>query len=480
MAGYIEDRWLTKKPDPATGKRKRTDRYGKGKRYRVAGIPGVRDMSFHVLEDAKAWLKQAATDKRRGQFVDPRDGDITLADYIEQHWWPSTTYPPSSRSSVRSRVWTHIIPFIGDLALNTIDNSALRTWNKGVLGRVDTTTARTIWAHLRTILQAAVEDERLLRNPAVAARTVKPPAKKESKAQALPRARVDAIRDALTDRYQLAVDLGVGIGLRQGEAFGLGEEDIDFQAGIVHVRRQLQLDEKGRPYLSLPKGNKTREISAPPRLLARIRDALQRFPAVSTTLPWSDPEPPETDLERKQRKPITVKLVLTSSRRTPIRYTNFNETHWKPALEAAGIITRVALTESEGWTKYGDTREWGFHVLRHTFASVTLEAGESVVTLSKWLGHHSVKVTLDHYAHFLPEAGRKGLAAMDAWFAAPQTLDLPRFSPGSVLISREAAKGLVAEGRAFKSGMNTQFKKIDFEVNSTVQGGDSDGGPYGP
>ncbi|WP_437014827.1 hypothetical protein [Streptomyces sp. enrichment culture] len=41
LAGYIEDRWIKKKKDPVTGRREKTARYGKGKRYKVAGIPGV-------------------------------------------------------------------------------------------------------------------------------------------------------------------------------------------------------------------------------------------------------------------------------------------------------------------------------------------------------------------------------------------------------------------------------------------------------
>jgi hypothetical protein len=56
-----------------------------------------------------------------------------------------------------------------------------------------------------------------------------------------------------------------------------------------------------------------------------------------------------------------------------------------------------------------------FHVLRHTYASVQLEAGESIVSPSKWLGHSTPKVALAHYAHFMPGAGQRGLVAMNAW-----------------------------------------------------------------
>ncbi|MPY62624.1 tyrosine-type recombinase/integrase [Streptomyces spongiae] len=51
---------------------------------------------------------------------------------------------------------------------------------------------------------------------------------------------------------------------------------------------------------------------------------------------------------------------------------------------------------------------------RHSYASLVLEAGESVVTLAKWLGHSSPTITLDHYAHFMPEAGKKGRRVIDS------------------------------------------------------------------
>lgn len=53
-------------------------------------------------------------------------------------------------------------------------------------------------------------------------------------------------------------------------------------------------------------------------------------------------------------------------------------------------------------------------MLRHTYVSTMLEAGEFVVTLARGLGHSSPTITLGHYAHFMPEAGNKGRLAIDA------------------------------------------------------------------
>ncbi|GGQ01715.1 tyrosine-type recombinase/integrase [Streptomyces roseolilacinus] len=102
-------------------------------------------------------------------------------------------------------------------------------------------------------------------------------------------------------------------------------------------------------------------------------------------------------------------LALTTTYGNAIRANLFNDEVWKPALAKAGVIP-----VREKGKRWKASRKDGFHVLRHTYASVVLEAGESVVTLARWLGHSSPTITLDHYAHFMPEAGGKGRAALDA------------------------------------------------------------------
>ncbi|MFB6900275.1 hypothetical protein [Streptomyces hydrogenans] len=90
----------------------------------------------------------------------------------------------------------------------------------------------------------------------------------------------------------------------------------------------------------------------------------------------------------------------------------FNVEVWKLALAKAGVIP---MREKGG--RWKASRKDGFHALRHTYASVILEAGESVVTLARRLGHSGPTITLDHYAHFMPEAGGKGRTAVDALLA---------------------------------------------------------------
>jgi integrase len=414
VSGYIEDRWLKKRPNKETGKRERTALWGKCTRYRVKGIPGVRDRSFDTAADAKGWLAQAQTDSRRGDFVDSRDGRITMREYVEKHWWPSQVHPAQTLESMKYRIWGHVLPHLGDLALRDIGVPELRQWSADVQRKVGSGTAYVAWVYLKAILQAAVEDKRLHRNPCKGSHSINPPRRPERKARAWPRDRVDAVRSELPERYRITLDLGFGCGLRQGEVFAVSPGDV--RGDSVHIERQL-LRYKSQFYFGPPKGGKEREVPLTGALRERLRLYHERFEPVRVTLPWLDPEQP--DLPRGERRMVTVPLLVTTTRGGALNRNTWNTKTWKPALAAAGVIPplpkpKEGEKESRVWEP---SREHGFHVLRHTYASVMLEAVESIVSLAKWLGHSDPAFTLRTYTHFMPEAGARGLAAIESWFS---------------------------------------------------------------
>jgi len=430
MPGYIEDRWMTKKPDPETGKKRKTARWGKGKRYRVAGIPGVKDRSFEKLEGpegAKAWLAKAQHESTAGEFIDPRRGQMLLKDYIESEWWPRRDYDnPTTEHTVRGRVWTHIVPHLGDYQLNAIKTKQLGEWLKTLKETAGSGTGNEAWRYLSAIFQSAIDDERLTRNPCRNQTTLRVPPRPPVKPRAWTKEQVLAVQVALDPRFQLCVDLGVGAGLRSGEVFGLSEDDIDFEGRRILVRRQVKKVGVKLAF-ALPKGEKTREVPVPDYLLKRIAEALEARPARRVTLPWKDPRPPKTEREKDERAPQTHALILTAARGGAIRRDGFANRVWKPALSAAGVIPPPRVTEHplahrpgkfRTVKTYQESRENGFHALRHTFASVQLDAREPIVAVSKWLGHADPSITLRIYAHMMPEADGRGRSAMQNWFVS--------------------------------------------------------------
>ncbi|MFJ2716854.1 tyrosine-type recombinase/integrase [Streptomyces sp. NPDC087437] len=309
----------------------------------------------------------------------------------------------------------HIVPHLGALPLNSVGTEALRSWKKRLEKDLGPTSIRLVWATLSGVLQAAVEDRRLARNPC-RARTVRPPAAAPGRVEAWPPERVLAVRAVLAERYRVLVEIGAGLGLRQGEAFGLSMEDIDFDEEVVHVRRQVKMV-RTKLCFALPKGRKVRDVPLPSSVAKSLRRHMELFAPVPVTMPWDDPSPPQTPVEAKHRRPRTYNLLVTGRERKAINRNYFNSYAWKPALAQAGVIAALEESAPDGSRVWEPSREHGYHALRHFYASEQLEAGESVVSLARWLGHSDPGFTLRKYAHFLPRAGARGSSAIDAVFA---------------------------------------------------------------
>lgn len=439
MPGYIEDRWFKKGPaDPATGKptREKTDRYGKGKRWRVAGIPGVRDRSFEKEAPAKAWLKASATDSARGSFYDPRDGMMLLDEYVRKTWWPHLRLPPGTKQHMRPRVFKHILPHVGHLPLNRIGHDEIKAWLTRVERDIDVNTVITTWAHFSSIMQAAHKAKRIPGNP-FRDEDLSPPSAPKSRAQAWPETTVSAVRKELGERYGILLDIAVGAGLRQGECFGFSPDDID--GDEINVVRQVVMV-NSRLGFSLPKGKKTRRAPCPPELAQVVKDYANAFPTIEVTLPWVDPDRPT--LKWEDRPKVTVRLLVTTPRTRAggggaINRTTFDESQWKPALARAGVIPKpvVEYIQAKGkqpWRRvqWEMPREDGFHVTRHTFASIVLAAGETITQLAAWLGHSDPAFTLRTYTHFMPKSGSQGLKALGKWLSRRGDCEASAEDPG--------------------------------------------------
>jgi integrase len=414
MPGYIEDRWWSKRPakqtDSATGRvageKFKLERHGQGKRYRVCGIPGVKPESFQKIADAKVWLSNAQTDSRRGEYLDPRLGQIILREYVETVWWPGRSDPVGTAGPMKSKIWNHILPYLGHLPLAAIKAHHLKAWLAALrqTGDLAESTIEVIWVHLTSILKSAV-GSRIPKNPCSGMADERPSGGGATKARAWTPAEVHAIRAGLGARYAIAADLGTRAGYRQGEALAFSPDDIDEDLMVLHLRRQLLWD-PGKAYYKLPKGKKERDVPLSPGLLKALRDYEEKFPPVEVELPWHGPG-------NDGRPTAKARLLITTHFHNRVNASTFNKKNMKPALAAAGLI--AACDEDAEGTGWEASREKMFHRFRHTYASVQLHAGEDVVSLSHWMGHASPETTLRIYAHFMPDNGLRGRTAVDAW-----------------------------------------------------------------
>ncbi|MFF2427929.1 site-specific integrase [Streptomyces mirabilis] len=208
------------------------------------------------------------------------------------------------------------------------------------------------------------------------------------------------------------------MGLRQGEVPGPSPEDIDHARGVLHVRHQIQAI-RGRLYFALPKGKKTRTVDMPSSVAEELKRHVEAFPPVEVELPRGKPE-------GQGRK---SSLLLATRLGNAVAVNTWNTYTWKPAPAEADIIPPRA-EGANPWQGAAAPKD-GFHVLRHTYASIMLEAGEPVVTSARWFGHSSPAITLGYYAHFMPEAGSKGRTAIDGLLGERGDRQAGRNSPDS-------------------------------------------------
>jgi integrase len=405
MAGHIQDRWYRTETGPDGKTRKvKTDRHGTGLRYRARyiGPDGTeKSKSFPDRQKrlAEQWLSQIEADMARGQYIDPQGGRLTVRQHAER-WLASLTMDPGTFVSTEQRIRLHVLPHLGSRALGSLRPTHIREWLRKLQdGGVAPTYQRVIFANLSTMLTAAVDDRLIAENPCRSS-SVRAPKLDPRRIVPWSRDRVLAVRSALPEQHRAMVDLAGGCGLRQGEVLGLAVEDVDFIEGVVHVDRQVKLI-RHSPVFAPPKGGRTRTVPLPESVARAVEEHISQHPPAAVTLPWRVVD----------GEPVTASLLFHRDQGRPVNRNDFNRWAWRPALRSAGV-------------PFG--RASGMHALRHFYASVLLDAGESVKALSEYLGHHDPGFTLRTYTHLMPSSEKRTREAVNRAFAdGPDTDDGP-------------------------------------------------------
>lgn len=345
-----------------------------GTSYRV----GWRDPSgkihlktFRRRAQADAHARRVEGDKQRGDYLDPKVGQITLRDYFDLFMDRATHLKPSSRELYRGTAKRHILPTLGGRPLATITPSDVRGLLAALSERAGASTVRTTYRVLRRVLSAAVDDGRIGRNPA--SRVKELPVETRREARYLTPTEVRGLIDELPPRYRAMVLLMAYGGLRIGEAAALRVGDVDFLRGRVYVRGN-SVEVGGRLVEGSPKGGGIRTVVIP----RFIVEALSRHVA----------EFGEQDSEAR---------LFTTELGNPIRQSRFRRTIFAPAAERAGLNPlRV-------------------HDLRHTAVAMAIAAGYHPKAVQELAGHASITMTLDRYGHLfdtLQDAGVERLNQM--------------------------------------------------------------------
>ncbi|MGC5332517.1 tyrosine-type recombinase/integrase [Micromonospora sp. DT62] len=384
----VDDLWYLGKRGP-DGKRLPSKRHGRGKRWRARYVDDTgqpKQKLFERRADAEQFDVNTRADVSRGQYVAPAAGKVTVMAYGEQ-WRKHQLHRDATAARIEMTLRVHVEPILGRMQLAQVRPSHIQAWVKDRAKVLAPSSLRVVYHVLVGMFDAATRDRMIGRSPCIGIRL--PEIERVERFIPTPD-QVHSLADAFSvkpdpgkpsrERYRALVYMAAGSGLRQGEAWGLELEHVDFLRREIRIVQQLVTPAGKSPRLAPPKTTTSRRTVEMGQVVAEaLARHIELFPPVDV----------EILDETNPRKPVTrqAKLLFTSGRGNPMQRTGWAYP-WKKAVEAVDGVP-------EGF---------GYHGLRHYFATLLIHGGASVKTVQMALGHATPIITLNTYAGEWPEA----------------------------------------------------------------------------
>lgn len=340
-----------------------------------------RKKSFPRKAEADRYRTEIEHKLNSGAYVDPKAGKTTLRAYAEQRWLPAQVHlRPGTVDLYTSHLNTHLIPLLGSRQLGALRRTDMKNVVAVLSTTLKPTTVTTVYAVLRSMMASAVDDGLIAGNPCS---RVPLPRVEQRVLTPLAPAQIRALAAAITPRYEIAVWLAAGAGLREGEVFGLLKDRVRF------LERRILIEEQGQGGKLVPP--KTRASKAPvpvdDLVLDKLSAHLKRWPVNETG------------------------LVMTNRSGKMVRRSSFGFC-WTDAVQRAEMPK--------------GTR---FHDLRHAYASTLIAADLHPKVIQARMRHATLSETMDTYGHLFPNHEELGRGAIDDAFKIDP--DVPQMRPGA-------------------------------------------------
>jgi integrase len=368
---------------------------GKKRYYAAVWVPtpdgGSRQQwrTFDRKKDADAFLDDRSKEVRDGDYREPIPirFDKFCDEWLEKYprIAEAGELKPSTINGYRSIIKAHLKPFfknhlVHQIQATTIQRDFLPLLPKEMKGK----TRRNVLMLLQRILRSAVAWGYINRNPFRSRNgeggVSMPKPTREQKGRALNLAEIKTLLEHCYDDAYVIVLTAALTGMRRGEIFGLQWPDVEFNKDQIHVQRAV-FYQRGEHWGKLsgfvftkPKSKGSdRRIDMSPQLKKALKEH------------WL--------AQDKEHNPLN--LVFPNQAGKPIEPDNFCSRRFATAVKHA---------------KLGKLR---FHDLRHTFGSLKIQQGENLKYVQQQMGHASIQITCDVYAHLLKGANQEAAARTD-------------------------------------------------------------------
>ena len=336
-------------------------------------------------EEAARKLRDTQAKIDRGEFVEP--SALTVGQWLSV-WLREYAAPavrPSTLASHVGVVNSHLIPALGKTKLQGLRAEQIQAFVNAQVreGYAPTTVKRQI-ATLKVALNQAVKNQLIFRSPADA---ITLPKQEQKTIEFLTAEEAGALLSVLPDNtHGRALRFTLGTGLRVAELCGLRWCDVE--GSLIHVNQityALRQAEQMVRFSTPPKtkaGKRLIPLNDKLRALLDAQRQAQRLERVRAGSAWLGGEPGKGE-----------QYVFATETGSPADRHNIARA-LRSSLKTAGLKSR------------------GVHALRHTFATMWVQSGGDLRTLSEILGHTNVAFTMQRYVHSDTAAKRRGMEAM--------------------------------------------------------------------
>jgi hypothetical protein len=202
-------------------------------RYR-APDGAERSRTFARRSDAEAFLTKVEDSKLRGEWVDPSLGKTCVREYADQWLTTKADVAPRTFVNIEARLRMHVVPHFGSMPLNRVRPSHVRALVADLVraGYAPGTVKATYQIVAQIFAQAAL-DGLVARSPCVGIEL--PRDRHREEMRFLEAEQVNALADAVDDRFRALIYTAAYGGLRAGELAALSVRRLDLLARTLHV-----------------------------------------------------------------------------------------------------------------------------------------------------------------------------------------------------------------------------------------------------
>ena len=306
----------------------------------------------------------------------------TLRKYAENVFMPAKeqSIAENTRLSYRTNLDRHILPLLGDVLMKDVTPAMLTKLLLDFQKTHSYGSTVKLYNILHGLFEMALFDDTIPLSPMN--KVKRPKQKKDERAvaeadKALFADELLYVLDCVKNepmKWQVYINLAADTGARRGELCGLQWQDIDFNAGVLQIKRNLQYSTERGVYEAAPKGGRFRTVDIGEDVIALLK-AYQKEQAGARLSRW-------VFTVDGQDAPMFP--------HSPTRYfASFGKRYNIPGFHP--------------------------HLLRHTSATLSLTNGGDAKSVAERLGHADAAVLLRVYSHANDETIRKaGQAARDA------------------------------------------------------------------